>query len=58
MRFEKRFLHDIGRIDFALQAAANLDPREQSQIVVIRLQQLPQRGTVPRTSLLNPTSDI
>ena len=38
MRLEQRFLHHVGRIEFALKPRVELDPCEQTQIFAIRFQ--------------------
>jgi hypothetical protein len=48
MSTQERVLDHIERIDFTLQAPADLQPHEQCQVVPVQFKELPQGGTAPR----------
>src|SRR5262245_23323882 len=46
MSVEEGFLHEVRRVELALELPADLEPREQREVVTIPLQDLTERGQV------------
>ena len=52
MRLQEGFLHEISRIDLALESLAYLKSSQEPEVAAIHLQQESQGGIVPRASQL------
>jgi hypothetical protein len=56
MRLQKRFLHHVGGVHFAMQPTIDLEPGQQRQVTAIQLQQPAQRIDRIEGLLSNSTS--